>query len=109
MSDALKSSNTFCHRVATAAEFTSDNPILALSEFGYESDTGAYKIGNGVTAWTSLSYVGSGSPATAHAAVVATGATQTTPFGYATAAQANDIVTLVNQIRAALVARGIMV
>lgn len=41
-------------------------------------------------------------------AVVATGATNVSPFGYATAAQANAIVTLVNNIRAALVANGIM-
>ena len=41
-------------------------------------------------------------------AVSTTGATQTTPFGYTTAAQANDIVTLVNELRAALVALGLI-
>lgn len=41
-------------------------------------------------------------------AVLATGSTQTTPFGFATAAQADGIVTLLNKIRAALVANGIM-
>lgn len=41
--------------------------------------------------------------------IAATGATSTTPFGYTTAAQANAIVTLLNQIRAALVANGITV
>ncbi len=46
--------------------------------------------------------------AVAGAAVVATGATNITPYGYATAAQANDIVTRLNAIRAALVANGIM-
>ncbi len=41
-------------------------------------------------------------------AVSATGATNTSPYGYTTAAQANGIVTLLNNIRAALVANGIM-
>lgn len=41
-------------------------------------------------------------------AVATTGATNTTPFGYTTAAQANAIVTLVNNIRTALVNNGIM-
>lgn len=42
----------------------------------------------------------------AQAAVVTTAATQTTPFGFATLAQANAIVTLMNEIRAFLVERG---
>jgi hypothetical protein len=40
----------------------------------------------------------------AQAAVITTGATTTAPYGFATAAQADSIVTLVNEIRAALVA-----
>ena len=43
----------------------------------------------------------------AQAAVAATAATSSTPFGYAEA-QANAIVTLLNEIRAALVAVGII-
>jgi UDP-N-acetyl-D-mannosaminuronic acid transferase (WecB/TagA/CpsF family) len=43
----------------------------------------------------------------AQAAVAATAATSTTPFGYAEA-QANAIVTLLNEIRAALIAVGII-
>lgn len=43
----------------------------------------------------------------AQAAVATTAATSTTPFGYAEA-QANAIVTLLNEIRATLVAFGIM-
>ena len=39
-----------------AADWTSANPILADGELGLETDTGRYKIGNGVTAWTSLTY-----------------------------------------------------
>jgi hypothetical protein len=42
------------------------------------------------------------------AAVAATGATDTTPYGYTTSAQADAIVTLLNEIRAVLVEKGIM-
>lgn len=41
----------------TAADWTSNNPTLAAGEVGWESDTGATKIGDGTTAWTSLGYV----------------------------------------------------
>lgn len=44
----------------------------------------------------------------AQAAVATTAATQTTPYGYTTAAQADAIVTLVNECRAALVALGLI-
>lgn len=40
------------------------------------------------------------------AAVTTTAATSTTPYGFGTAAQADAIVTLVNELRAALVALG---
>src|ERR1700691_2105432 len=40
----------------TAANWTSNNPTLAQGEPGFETDTGAYKIGNGTTAWSSLAY-----------------------------------------------------
>ncbi len=40
----------------TAANWTSANPTLALGEFGMETDTMYYKIGDGATAWNSLSY-----------------------------------------------------
>ena len=40
----------------TAANWTSNNPILLNGEWGYETDTGKAKIGNGSTAWTSLAY-----------------------------------------------------
>ena len=43
------------------------------------------------------------------AAVVATAATNVVPYGYATQAQADDIVTRLNTIRAALIANGILV
>ena len=44
----------------TAANWTSNNPTLAVGEIGYESDNQRYKIGTGSTAWTSLGYGGLG-------------------------------------------------
>ena len=44
----------------------------------------------------------------AQAAVATTTATNSSPYGYSTAAQANAIVTLLNEIRAALVEKGII-
>jgi hypothetical protein len=44
-------------RRRTAAQWTSENPTLSDGEFGFERDTGLLKIGNGVTAWTSLAYL----------------------------------------------------
>jgi hypothetical protein len=47
-------------RRGTAAQWISlndgDGPILAAGEIGFESDTGQFKIGNGVSHWTDLSY-----------------------------------------------------
>lgn len=42
------------------------------------------------------------------AAVVTTAPTSTTPFGFTTSAQAAALVTLVNELRAALVEKGII-
>jgi hypothetical protein len=43
-------------RSDTAANWTSNNPVLSEGEMGVENDTGFHKIGDGVTAWTSLIY-----------------------------------------------------
>tara|TARA_B100000902_G_scaffold399964_1_gene474060 strand:- start:3198 stop:6710 length:3513 start_codon:yes stop_codon:yes gene_type:complete len=40
----------------TAANWTSANTVLSAGEMGWESDTGFMKIGDGTTAWSSLSY-----------------------------------------------------
>lgn len=40
----------------TAANWTSANPVLSEGEFGYETNTKKYKIGDGTTAWNSLAY-----------------------------------------------------
>ena len=39
-----------------ATNWTSNNPTLASGEFGFETDTGKLKVGDGSTAWTSLAY-----------------------------------------------------
>lgn len=43
-------------RRGTASQWTSTNPTLAAGEFGFETDTGKFKIGTGSTAWASLLY-----------------------------------------------------
>lgn len=40
----------------TAANWTSANPVLALGEIGLETNTRKFKIGDGTTAWGSLTY-----------------------------------------------------
>lgn len=55
-------------RHGTAATWTSTNPILAQGEKGVETDTGQFKIGDGVTTWNLLAYSGT------------TGPTQTTSY-----------------------------
>lgn len=44
-------------RRGTAAQWTAANPVLAVGEMGLETDSNSFKIGNGLTAWTNLSYV----------------------------------------------------
>lgn len=44
------------HRRDTAANWTSNNPVLEAGQIGYETDTRRFKFGNGSTAWNSLSY-----------------------------------------------------
>jgi len=39
-----------------SSNFTSVNPILALAEMSYVTDTGRMKIGDGVTDWNTLDY-----------------------------------------------------
>jgi hypothetical protein len=41
-------------RRRTAANWTSGNEVLYDGEIGYETDTGKFKIGDGVTAWNSI-------------------------------------------------------
>lgn len=46
-------------RRGTAAEWTSADPVLAAGEIGYETDTGRFKFGDGVTAWSGIEYYSS--------------------------------------------------
>ena len=67
----------------TAANWTSNNPTLAAGEIGFESDTNQFKIGDGTTAWTSISYAGGGglsfaSTATAAGTTTLTSSSKTT-------------------------------
>ena len=43
-------------RAATAASWKADNPVLLKNEPGLEIDTKLWKIGDGTTAWNSISY-----------------------------------------------------
>lgn len=53
----------FQFRRDTAANWTSANPLLASGEFGLETNTNLFKIGDGVTLWNSLPYGGIQGPA----------------------------------------------
>ena len=43
-------------RRGTAEEWSEVNPLLAEGEMGLETDTGKFKIGNGVAHWNTLVY-----------------------------------------------------
>jgi hypothetical protein len=45
-------------RHGTAVEWTTSNPLLAVGELGYETNTGLFKIGDGTTRWILLPYGG---------------------------------------------------
>ena len=48
----------FQFRRGLASEWSNVNPILATGEFGLETNTSLFKIGNGATGWNGLSYGG---------------------------------------------------
>lgn len=48
-------------RGATSAEWLEENPILRKNEPGYDYTANSIKIGDGVTPWAQLKYVGQGS------------------------------------------------
>lgn len=47
---------TIKHRRATKSQWETENPILSSGEIGYELGTNKLKVGNGVSAWTELTY-----------------------------------------------------
>jgi hypothetical protein len=81
-----------------------ENQTGGGTNYAIFTGTGPVKIGdafgcNGATPQTAAASGG---------AVTTTAPTQTTPWGFSTSAQATGIITLLNNIRAALVANGIM-
>jgi hypothetical protein len=67
-------------RRGTASEWAAANPTLSQGEAGYEYDTGKFKVGNGTTAWNSLSYSsGTTGPTGPTGAVGPTGPVSTQP------------------------------
>lgn len=97
-------------RRGTAAEWTAANPILSQGEAGYEYDTGRFKVGNGLTPWTTLAYssgvtgptgpsgaVGPTGPAsTVTGPTGPTGATSTVAVGNVTTLSSGSNATVVN-------------
>jgi hypothetical protein len=81
-------------RRGTAASWTSANPTLAAGEMGVESDTGKAKIGNGVTAWNSLSYSITGATGTVTSITAGTGLSGGTITGTGTIAIDSTVATL---------------
>jgi hypothetical protein len=53
--------NRMLQRRDVATDWTTADPILGDGEFGYETDTGKMKIGNGTDEWTALAYWSTGS------------------------------------------------
>jgi hypothetical protein len=71
-------------RNGTAAQWTTANPILNAGELGVETDTHQGKIGDGVTSWVSLPYIGVG--ASGGATTAQLNALKLTPTAIKTAA-----------------------
>jgi hypothetical protein len=78
-------------RRGTAAQWTSANPTLASGEWGFESDTGKVKIGDGTTAWNSEPYIGAG---TVTSVTAGTGLSGGTITGSGTIAIDSTVATL---------------
>lgn len=81
-------------RRGTAAQWTSANPTLAAGEFGWESDTGKAKIGNGTQAWNSLSYAITGAAGTVTSITAGTGLSGGTITSTGTIAIDSTVATL---------------
>lgn len=81
-------------RRGTAAQWTSANPVLAAGEQGWESDTNKLKIGNGSSAWNSLSYAITGAAGTVTSITAGTGLSGGTITSTGTIAIDSTVVTL---------------
>jgi hypothetical protein len=79
-------------RRGTAAQWTSADPTLASGEIGFETDTWKLKIGDGSTAWSSLSYItGGDSVQNKYDATAAPTATDDTSEGYSVGSKWVDV------------------
>jgi hypothetical protein len=81
-------------RRGTAAQWTSSNPTLASGEQGFETDTNKMKIGNGSTAWNSLSYIITGALGTVTSITAGTGLSGGTITSTGTIAIDSTVATL---------------
>jgi hypothetical protein len=81
-------------RRGTASEWTSTNPTLASGEQGFETDTNKMKIGNGATAWNSLSYAITGAAGTVTSITAGTGLSGGTITSTGTIAIDSTVATL---------------
>jgi hypothetical protein len=87
-------------RRGTAAEWTAANPILAQGEMGVETDTGQFKVGNGVADWNTLGYGGlQGAPGTNGINLLGV----TTQSGTSYSLQKTDVATIVSFTNSSLV------
>lgn len=81
-------------RRGTASQWTSANPTLASGEQGFETDTNKLKIGNGSTAWNSLSYAITGALGTVTSITAGTGLSGGTITSSGTIAIDSTVATL---------------
>ena len=79
-------------RVDTASAWTTANPTLLSGEIGWESDTKKYKIGDGSTAWASLTYAPGSGGYTAGTGVAISAANVITASAVALTTQEGDAV-----------------
>jgi hypothetical protein len=89
----VTTSSRMLQRRRTAAQWTSENPVLGAGEIGVESDTLAVKIGNGATAWNSLSY-----PKATHLANTPAGSIEATTVQAAINELGGDVDGLKDQV-----------
>jgi hypothetical protein len=80
-------------RRGTAAQWVSTNSTLSSGEWGYETDTGRFKVGDGITAWNSLDY----------AAVTPDSFSQGTGIGLTTGTNGSTLSIAVTGISSSLV------
>ena len=52
----IKLNSKITQRIDTSVNWSDSNPVLLKGEIGLESDTSLFKIGDGVSNWSSLEY-----------------------------------------------------